>query len=270
MREEEKISKRIRELLPEGKWKIFQAMSYTPLAGGKLLRSKIMLSVAEDVGIAQDKVLDAAVALELLHSGTLIHDDMPEIDNATTRRGKKALHRVFGEGMALLAGDGLFFLSFKIMSNYPELFPAFSKSAYDVLIGEAIDVELEDMEDFSENDIYDMYEKKTGALFGFAFSAPAILKGAVYATKLEQIGRKFGVAFQIMDDVKDVIGDSETMGKDTGMDEKKKTLVKLIGVEKALDRAEEIYSETIAELERIGAKRTSSFLNEVKELVRKG
>ena len=270
MKEKEKIRKKIRDLLPHGKWKIYEAMNYTPLAGGKHLRAMIILRGAEDLGISEEIATDVAAAVELFHSGTLIHDDMPEIDNASTRRGKPALHKVYGEGIALLAGDGLFFLSFKIMSKYPKLFKEFAEAAYDVLIGESMDVELEELENFTENDIYEMYEKKTGALFGFAFSAPAILADNRNWETLKKMGRRFGLAFQTFDDIKDVIGDSKLMGKDTGLDVRKKTLVKILGLEKAQHMAEKIYEEVLEELRRMEMKNVLRFLEEVKELVRKG
>ena len=263
-----RILERIAEVLPKGKWRIFDAISYTPMAGGKSLRAMLMLEVSEDLGVYD--MLDAAVAVELFHSGTLIHDDMPEIDDATLRRGKKANHVVFGPGMALLAGDGLFFLSFKLISKYDELFSIFSDVAYDVLIGEAIDVEMEDREDFSENDIYEMYEKKTGALFGFSLSAPAVLKGLGDWREFERVGREFGVAFQIYDDIKDFTMDPESIGKDVGKDVNKKTLVKVMGLERAKDRADEILKDSLGFLKYRGLDRTKSFVERSLEMIKRG
>ncbi len=269
MREERTrdIQRRIEEILEKGNWKIYEAISYTPEAGGKKLRAGIMLSVAEDLGIGG--MLDAAVAVELFHSGTLIHDDMPEVDNATMRRGKPANHKVFGPGIALLAGDGLFFLAFRLISNYPPLFPHFSRVAYEVLIGEAMDVELEEKKEFREKDIYDMYEKKTGALFGFSMSAPMIMNGGEWKN-LEKIGRNFGVAFQVYDDMKDFMMNSEDIGKDVRQDIRKKTLIKILGEKKAKELANSLMKKTIASLESMGLKSTVSFLREASDLIVRG
>ena len=270
MREEKRMTilKRMDEVLPEGNWKIFDAISYTPKAGGKNLRAMLMLEVAEDIGV--DGMVDAAVAVELFHSGTLIHDDMPEIDDATLRRGKKANHLVFGPGIAMLAGDGLFFLAFKLISNYERLFPVFSDAAYDVLLGEAMDVELEDRPDFSENDIYEMYEKKTGALFGFSLSASLVVAGSNDWRDFERIGRRFGVAFQIYDDIKDFTMSSESVGKDVGKDVNKKTLVKLLGFERAKNVADEIFEDVFEFLKSRGFEKTESFLRESLDLIKRG
>ncbi len=262
------ILRRMNEVLPKGNWKIFDAMSYTPKAGGKNLRAMIMLEVSEDLGV--EDMLDAAVAVELFHSGTLIHDDMPEIDDATLRRGRKASHLVFGPGISLLAGDGLFFLAFKLISKYEKLFSIFSSVAYDVLIGEAMDVEMEDRAEFSENDIYEMYEKKTGALFGFSLSAPVIVKGVGNWKSFEKAGREFGVAFQIYDDIKDFTMDSKSIGKDVGKDINKKTLVKALGLDKAKKIADEILERSLNFLKFSGLERTKSFLEESLELIKRG
>ena len=262
------IQKRMDEVLPKGDWKIFNAISYTPKSGGKNLRAMIMLNMADDLGV--DDMLDAAVAVELFHSGTLIHDDMPEIDDATMRRGKKANHVVFGPGMALLAGDGLFFLAFKLISKYKELFSIFSDVAYDVLIGEAMDVEMEDRTSFSENDIFEMYDKKTGALFGFSLSAPVVVKGLKDWKEFEKVGRKFGVAFQIYDDIKDITMDSESIGKDVGKDINKKTLVKVLGIKRARKMADEILRESLDFLRLRNLEKTKSFLEKSLEMIKRG
>ncbi len=257
----------LNSVLPEGPWKIFEAMAYTPRAGGKRLRSNVLLKSAEDLGVKD--VEDMAVAVELFHSGTLIHDDLPSIDDAVLRRGKETNHRVFGEGMAVLAGDGLFFLAFKVISKHPRVFPEFAEVALDVLIGEAMDVEMEEIDSVEEEDILEMYEKKTGALFGFSFCAPALEIGDPRAERLKHLGRRFGVAFQMFDDVKDAVSDEKTLGKDVGKDAKKKTLVKRIGLDKTLERAEEIYDRVISELEEMGMDSLGGYLERMRETVRR-
>ena len=271
---EEKITKikhRMEKWLDNGDWKIYKAIRYTPLSGGKLLRSSIILNIGKDLGIDDEDLLDLCVAVEFFHSGTLIHDDLPAIDDASFRRGKKANHKVFGENIAILAGDGLFFKSFIIISEkYPKLVFDFSKVAYDVLVGEAIDVELEEKQVYTEKDIYEMYRKKTGALFGFSFMAAARLKERRFWRKLKEIGESFGIAFQIYDDIKDIKGEFEKVGKDLGKDINKKTILKLKSIKQAEYEANEIYKKVIDNLVFYGLNRTADFLKSVQNMVKEG
>ncbi len=253
--------------LPSDRWKIYRAMSYTPLAGGKRIRSKIIMKSAEDIGV--DQMEKIAVAVELFHSGTLIHDDLPEIDNADLRRGKPANHLVFGQGTAVLAGDGLFFLAFKILSEFPRIFPTFSEVAFDVLLGEAMDVEMEGLEDVKYDDIVEMYRKKTGALFGFSFCASALQSGDRRAEELRKLGEEFGIAFQILDDIKDVLSSEETLGKNVGKDVKKKTVVKILGTHESLRRADDIYRDVLKNLESLGMKALREYLIEIENVVKR-
>ncbi len=266
----EKIIRKISELLPEGKWKIFDAMKYTPLSGGKLLRSQMVLAVGDDFGFDENRLLGICAAVEIFHSGTLIHDDMPEIDDANYRRGKKALHKVYGSGMALLAGDGLFFTAFKVISSYPQLFSPFSEAAYDVLIGEAMDVEMEERANVGQEEIEEMYRKKTGALFGFSFSAPAYLLSDERSSFLRKLGEDFGVAFQIYDDIKDVKSTVEKIGKDTGKDVNKKTFVKLFGVEEAEKIADGIIKNVKRNLKESGFVNLFNLIEEIENILREG
>jgi len=271
--------RRMNELLERKLWEaipkrlnlaVEKAMEYALTAGGKRLRPNIISSVSSDLRLSQEKVMNVAVAVELLHTASLIHDDLPAIDDAKMRRGKPTCHRVFGENIALLAGDGLFFLSFSILSRTmnPILMREFSETAFDLLLGESADVEYEDREDVTKEEILKMYELKTGALFGFSFSAPAIIaKEMSLKETLKKLGRAFGVAFQIFDDLKDVEGDPNLVGKDVGKDINKKTLIKLVGVEKSRKMADEIYEETSLELLRLGFRKTYEFLKDVKEAI---
>jgi len=271
--------RRMNELLERKLWEaipkrlnlaVEKAMEYVLTAGGKRLRPNIISSVSSDLRLSQEKVMNVAVAVELLHTASLIHDDLPAIDDAKMRRGKPTCHRVFGENIALLAGDGLFFLSFSILSRTmnPILMREFSETAFDLLLGESADVEYEDREDVTKEEILKMYELKTGALFGFSFSAPAIIaKEMSLKETLKKLGRAFGVAFQIFDDLKDVEGDPNLVGKDVGKDINKKTLIKLVGVEKSRKMADEIYEETSLELLRLGFRKTYEFLKDVKEAI---
>ena len=266
-----KIEQRMERWLDKDGWKIYEAIRYTPLSGGKLLRSSIILTVGEDLNVDEEDLLDLCVAVEFFHSGTLIHDDLPAIDDANFRRGKKTNHKVFGENMAILAGDGLFFKSFIIISEkYPKLTYDFSNVAYDVLIGEAMDVELEEKTMYTEKDIYEMYRRKTGALFGFSFMAPAKLSGKNFWKELKEIGEDFGKAFQIYDDIKDVEGDFKKVGKDLGKDVNKKTLLKLKDVRDAQIEADRIITDILNKLEHYGLKNTLEFLKKAQSIIKEG
>ncbi|HDG61426.1 MAG: geranyl transferase [Thermotoga sp. 4484_232] len=262
---------KLRETIPKRlNLAVEKAMEYALTAGGKRLRPNIIFSVSSDLRLSQEIVMDIAVAVELLHTASLIHDDLPAIDDANMRRGKPACHRVFGENIAVLAGDGLFFLSFSILSRTmnPILMREFSETAFDLLLGESADVEYENCENVTEENVLKMYELKTGALFGFSFSAPAIVANEMSLKEtLKKLGRAFGVAFQIFDDLKDVEGDPNLVGKDVGKDINKKTLIKLVGVEKSRKMADEIYEETSLELLRLGFRKTYEFLKDVKEAI---
>jgi len=267
----ELFERKLREAIPKRlNLAVEKAMEYVLTAGGKRLRPNIIFSVSSDLRLSQEEVIDVAVAVELLHTASLIHDDLPAIDDAKMRRGKPACHRVFGENIAVLAGDGLFFLSFSILSRTmnPILMREFSETAFDLLLGESADVEYENRENVTEKDVLKMYELKTGALFGFSFSAPSIVaKEMSLKETLKKLGRAFGVAFQIFDDLKDVEGDPNLVGKDVGKDINKKTLIKLVGVEKSRKMADEIYEETSLELLRLGFRKTYEFLKDVKEAI---
>jgi len=265
------VEGKLRETIPKRlNLAVEKAMEYALTAGGKRLRPNIIFSVSSDLRLSQEIVMDIAVAVELLHTASLIHDDLPAIDDANMRRGKPACHRVFGENIAVLAGDGLFFLSFSILSRTmnPILMREFSETAFDLLLGESADVEYENCENVTEENVLKMYELKTGALFGFSFSAPAIVANEMSLKEtLKKLGRAFGVAFQIFDDLKDVEGDPNLVGKDVGKDINKKTLIKLVGVEKSRKMADEIYEETSLELLRLGFRKTYEFLKDVKEAI---
>lgn len=267
----ELFEEELRKIIPKRlNLAVEKAMGYVLTAGGKRLRPNIIFVVSSDLGLPYEKVKDAAIAVELLHTASLIHDDLPSIDDANMRRGKPTCHKVFGENIAVLAGDGLFFLSFLIISKTmnPILIKEFSETAFDLLLGESADVEYEGREEITEEEILKMYELKTGALFGFSFSAPSIIGEKVHLREiLKKLGRKFGVAFQTFDDLKDVEGDPNFIGKDVGKDVNKKTLVKLMGIEKSRKIADEIYEEVLSNLLNLNLKKTYEFLKNVKEVV---
>ncbi|PLV58751.1 polyprenyl synthetase family protein [Thermotoga sp. KOL6] len=270
MKKKMTIESKIKEAL-HPHWNLLteEAMLYSATAGGKRIRPLLLLTVGEDIGVDEKELLDVAVAVELFHTASLIHDDLPPIDNANFRRGKPTCHRVYGEGIALLAGDGLFFLAFSRIAKVgiPKLFEEFSEMAYKLLLGEAMDVEFERGErEISTEIVEKMYSFKTGALFAFCFSAPFILKKHEYSL-MKEMGEKFGVAFQIYDDLKDVLGSFEKLGKDVGKDVKKVTLVKKMGIQKARSLADKYYDEVLEFVKSEGLHKTLRLLKDLKKVV---
>jgi geranylgeranyl diphosphate synthase type II len=266
----EKVEEKIHEILRPG-WDLLteEAMLYSATVGGKRIRPLLVLTLGEDLGVEEEKLLDVAVAVELFHTASLIHDDLPPIDNADFRRGKPSCHRTYGEDIALLAGDGLFFLAFSQISKIgnSKIFEEFSETAYKLLLGEAMDVEFERRKmEVSREMVERMYAFKTGALFAFCFSAPFILKGKDH-TRMKLLGERFGVAFQIYDDLKDILGSFEKVGKDLGKDTEKVTLVKKVGIQKAREMADKYYEEVLKGIESEGLFRTLFLLKELKQMV---
>ncbi|MDO4743367.1 MAG: polyprenyl synthetase family protein [bacterium] len=223
--------------------RILDAMKYSLLSGGKRLRPALLLEFCKICGGDLDTAVDFACAVEMIHTYSLIHDDLPCMDNDDTRRGKPSCHIAFGEDLALLAGDGLLTLAFELASKCR--FPARSVlKAISVLAemagvqgmigGQVIDLE-------SENKVVDidtikkMYSLKTGALLKAACSIGCILPGAdeekVGAAK--EYADNIGLAFQIVDDILDVVGDSQKLGKPVGSDadNHKSTFVAFYGIE---------------------------------------
>ncbi len=233
---------------------IVEAMNYSLFAGGKRLRPILCMAGAEAVGGEGRSVLPVACALELIHTYSLIHDDLPIMDDDDMRRGKATSHKVFGEALALLAGDGLLTEAFHTMA-LPEtlgavnplsllrVIPMIAEAVgYQGMVGgQVVDIQSEGKEvDFPLLEF--LHAHKTGALLTVSVSSGAILGGGdeIQVKALTEYGRKIGLAFQIADDILDIEGDSEKMGKSLGGDiEKKKiTYPAVIGLEqsKAIQR----------------------------------
>ncbi len=221
---------------PEGfTAELIKAMRYSLFAGGKRLRPILCMAGAEAVGGSGREVLPVACALELIHTYSLIHDDLPVMDDDDLRRGKPTNHKVFGEPIALLAGDGLLTEAFSLMTS-PEVSTRISLSillkairliaraaGHEGMVGgQAVDIEWEGKE--AEHAIVKfMHTHKTGALITAAVASGAILGGADESRlrSITSYGEKIGLAFQISDDILDIEGDSKTMGKRAGADEEK-------------------------------------------------
>lgn len=241
--------------------KIYEAMEYSLMAGGKRLRPVIMMMTAEMMGRDAKYVLPFAAALEMIHTYSLIHDDLPAMDNDDLRRGRPTNHKVFGEAMAILAGDALLTRAFEAVSEYDE--PGIDKarvlraisvlaktSGCDGMIGgQVIDIESknEDIELLKY-----LHSLKTGALIRAAGVIGAILAGGTeeQIKAVDEFCKNLGIAFQIQDDILDVCGTEEELGKPIGSDEEneKSTYVTLCGIEKARELVLEYTGRAIESL----------------------
>ncbi len=255
--------------------RVEKAMQYSLMLPGKRLRPLFIKVVCEDLRGDIQFVWPAAIAVELFHTGSLIHDDLPQIDNSPLRRGKPSCHIVYGNDFAILAGDGLMLKSFQILSQSEEcfksaLFERFSKATYDVLIGEAIDVEYTASKR-TLVEILKMYEKKTGALFGFCFASGAILSGKNFLIeRLERLGRVFGIWFQMLDDLKDAVLTEAEAGKTTGRDKAlgKSTVVSTLGIQGTKDFVDNLFEGMGRIAKRLELHETLSLIESIFKMVK--
>ena len=243
---------------------IFQAVRYSVLAGGKRLRPILCLAAAEAVGGACGPILPVACALELIHTYSLIHDDLPAMDNDDYRRGRPTSHKVFGEDVAILAGDALLTEAFRLMTRRdlmpgmpPErLLTAIGEIAeaagfFGMVGGQVLDVRSEG-ETVDKDTLHRIHRMKTGALIRVSLRAGAILSGASdeQIASLSTYGEQIGLAFQIVDDILNVEGDRARLGKETGSDAArgKVTFPALIGVEASRTQVEALIREALSAL----------------------
>jgi geranylgeranyl diphosphate synthase type II len=243
---------------------IFQAVRYSLLAGGKRLRPILCLAAAEAVGGDSRTIMPVACALECIHTYSLIHDDLPAMDNDDYRRGRLTSHKAFGEDIAILAGDALLTEAFHLLTRR-ELMPgippedilavaaeiAAAAGWFGMVGGQVLDVRSEgktvDLETLQQ-----IHRLKTGEMIRVSLRAGAILSGASAAmlASLSDYGRQIGLAFQIADDILNVEGDRVLLGKQTGSDaaRKKVTFPSLLGIEASRARAESLIKEAVASL----------------------
>lgn len=262
------FNERLRKLITPTN-KVEEAMKYSLLSGGKRIRPLLIKTVCEDMIVDSDLIWYPAIAIELFHTGSLIHDDLPQIDDSPLRRGKPSCHVVYGNDFAILAGDGLMLMSFEILSQSPVdqnvktfLFREFSKSTYDVLIGEALDVQYTGT-DQKLGDILRMYAKKTGSLFSFCIACGAILSERFeLIDRFSKLGSVLGIWFQVVDDLKDALSDEIVTGKTVGRDKilGKPTVVSIIGVQKAQDFADKLLEGVTKRFSEFGMNRMVELL----------
>ena len=241
---------------------IMEAMEYSLMAGGKRLRPMLMQETCRLFGEEPETLKPFMAALEMIHTYSLVHDDLPAMDNDEYRRGRKTTHIVYGEDMGILAGDALlnyaFETAFRAFEQSPEdslkigrALTVLGRKAgiYGMIGGQVIDVK-ETGHAVSKDVLDTIYELKTGALIECAMMIGAILGGASDAEiqSVEKIAHYVGVAFQIQDDILDVTSTEEVLGKPIHSDEKnqKTTYVILLGIEQAQKKVEELSNEAIA------------------------
>ncbi|HLA75995.1 MAG TPA: farnesyl diphosphate synthase [Vicinamibacteria bacterium] len=250
---------------------IHRAVRYSLFAGGKRLRPLLVLAAGEAVGGAEVELLPLACAVEMIHTYSLIHDDLPAMDNDDLRRGKPTSHKVFGEAIAILAGDALLTRAFQSMTEVPEdwtgdrlrrrleatalLGDAAGTSG--LIGGQVMDLESEGR-DISAPDLERLHRAKTGALLAACVRGGAILGGAQAAQRqcLDRYAAAMGLAFQIVDDVLDATEAAEQLGKTAGKDaaQQKATYVRVHGLERARAMAGELLGEALTALSPLGPK----------------
>lgn len=276
----EKIEAILREYLPEANGYqsvIMEAMEYSLMAGGKRLRPMLMMETYRLFGGETEVIYPFMAAMEMIHTYSLVHDDLPAMDNDEYRRGRKTTHIVYGEDMGILAGDALLNYAFETACKAFEQFPeeslrigqamrvlARKAGIYGMIGGQVVDVK-ESGHQIDEEVLDFIFRLKTGALIESAMMIGAILAGASKedVKSMQKIAGKIGMAFQIQDDILDVCGDSALLGKPTLSDEEngKVTYVTIHGIDESRRYVTELSERAVRELEEIGGD--NEFLKEL-------
>lgn len=265
--------------IPQG---LLESMEYSLLAGGKRLRPVLVLVWAKMLGMDSKAVMPFAASLELIHSYSLVHDDLPAMDDDDLRRGKPSNHKKFGEATAILAGDGLLTEAFSLMSradapaaNVLRAMSIMSDAAGagGMVGGQAVDMEYTGRDGVTLDELRAMHAMKTGALIFSACKCGAVLAATNEAAeenirRAEEYGKLIGVAFQIVDDVLDVVGDEQALGKPVGSDEEKgkTTYPSLIGLEESKALASKYVGEAVELLEPYSGEE-ADFLSELAQYI---
>jgi farnesyl diphosphate synthase len=248
--------------------RVYEAMRYSALAPGKRLRPLLVLASSRLFGVAQRSALQVAAAIEMVHAYSLIHDDLPAMDDSDLRRGRPTCHKAFDEATAVLAGDGLLTMAFEVLSHPDthgdpavrcELVAALATAAGSagMVGGQMIDL-IAETQTLELGAITRLQRMKTGALIAFACEAGAILARAVPEARqaLRGYAHDLGLAFQIADDLLDVEGSAEETGKPVGADAAagKATFVSILGVGRARAQAELLINQAVAHLDLFGQR----------------
>ena len=257
---------------PAGLNTLSEAMRYAVLDGGKRLRPLLVLAACDAVAGNAEAALRAACAVELIHAYSLVHDDMPCMDNDVLRRGKPTVHIQFGEAQALLAGDALQALAFELLTPENSTVPPLMQARLCRLLaqaagcqgmagGQAIDLASVGLP-LTLAELHDMHRLKTGALL-----QASVMLGAACGTvsvaaqdALRDFGAAVGLAFQIVDDILDVTGDAATLGKTAGKDlaQHKPTFVSLMGLPASMQKAQQLLAQALASLEQSRLENTDA------------
>lgn len=248
---------------------VHQAMRYSVFAGGKRLRPILMIAACEAVGGSAQQVMHAACALEMIHTYSLVHDDLPAMDDDDFRRGRPTNHKVYGEATAILAGDALLTEAFRLLANAEanqSIPPATALRVIEIIAqyagsqgmvgGQIVDMESEGQEiDFPTLEY--IHTHKTGGLILASVQAGALLGGSNedQFAALTRFGGAAGLAFQIADDILDIVGDQSEIGKDVGSDQArgKATYPAMLGLAEARQRANELCDIAVESLTPLGA-----------------
>ena len=262
------FDKKLVDLIPKKKISskhLYNAMKYIIDVGGKRLRPIFLTEISNLLGVKKENSFRTAASVELIHCYSLVHDDLPSMDNDDLRRGHKTCHKKFDEATAILVGDALQSLAFEILANHKThkdskkrimLINELSKSAgcEGMVGGQMLDLEAEKKK-LNLKEIYNLQRLKTGELFRFSCVSPCILAGKNKKIKMfENFSSNLGLAFQIKDDLLDIEGNEKEIGKKTRKDSRKgkETLISLLGKEKARKKSEELIADSLKILKKFG------------------
>lgn len=262
------VEKVLKEYMPkeEGYQTVIEAMNYSLSAGGKRLRPILTLEACKIVGGNEDEAIPFAIAIEMIHTYSLIHDDLPALDNDDLRRGRPTNHKVYGEAMGILAGDALLNYAFEVMlagsinkenpEKYLKAINEIAKGAgiYGMIGGQVVDVESENKQIGKEKLDY-IHMNKTAAMMVGCMRAGATIGGA-NSEQMEEItkyAKNIGLSFQIVDDILDIVGDEAKLGKKVGSDieNHKSTYPSLLGLDKSKEIAHNLIDEAKKSIEKL-------------------
>ena len=259
----ERVDHCLDQQLPKSK-AFDEAVRYCVFNGGKRVRPALVYATAESLGISAERVDGIAVAIELIHAYSLVHDDLPAMDDDELRRGKPTCHIAYDEATAILVGDALQCYAFQALAERVDTahIPTLIKSlagasgARGMILGQVIDIEAEGKR-LTESDLEEMHRLKTGALIDASVLMPAQLSelNKTSIDALANYSRALGLAFQIQDDILDVISDTQTLGKPSGSDEAKSkpTYTSIMGLSGAREKLAETHRTAIESLDQVDA-----------------
>lgn len=241
------------------------AIRWSLFGGGKNFRSVLVFAVGRVFDAADEKLVRTAAAVEMVHTYSLIHDDLPSMDDADLRRGREACHKKFGESTAILAGDALQVLAFQAIAEDDRLteqtrlglMSRLAKASARMVVGQQLDLEAEGR-DVSKEELERIHRNKTGALIGFSAEAGAVIGNADQPelSAISTFADKLGLLFQITDDLLDVTQTTEELGKTAGKDSEaeKATYPAVFGIEQSEELARTVHSEVVRSISMLGAR----------------